>query len=84
LLHYVIGPPKLKAFIPLEGLIDEIKVPLHIYYGEKDRVDSSGALRLHVSDRKDFDFKYIPNASHQIPLEEPDFLCEEIMRYFEN
>jgi pimeloyl-ACP methyl ester carboxylesterase len=82
LLHYVIGPPKLKAYIPLEKYADKIKVPFHVYYGEKDRVDSSGAVRLLESSRKDFIFKYIPKASHQIALEEPDYLCDEVMGYF--
>lgn len=83
LLHLVIGPPKLRAMIPLESIVDEIKIPIHVYYGQKDRVDSSGALRQLESKRKDFIFKYITNASHQIALEEPEALCAEIMGYLE-
>lgn len=83
LIHFIVGPPKLKAIIPLENLVEEkMTMPVAVYYGELDRMDSSGAKRIFDNKkRKDFVFKIIPNSSHQISIEEPEVLSQEMFQF---
>ena len=80
-IHYVLKPPRAQAHYPLEGLVAEkLTIPVDCFFGDVDYMDTTGAKRLAQSRRKpNFVLKVIPNAAHQLTMQNPEKLSEEII-----
>jgi len=72
-IYLIVQPPRVRARIPLDDLIvEKLSIPVMVYYGDTDRMDSSGAKKILKSQvKKDFDIKIVSGSSHQITLEQP-------------
>jgi len=81
-IHYVLKPPFAAARIPLEDIITEqIHVPVDCYFGEIDYMDMTGAKRIDSKKVKtNFALKTVPKAAHQLTIQNPKPLSEEIIR----
>lgn len=80
-IHYILKPPLASAHKPLEEIIiNKIKVPVDCYYGEFDYMDSTGAKRIQEqTNRRHFNLKTIPGAAHQLTMQNPKKVVEELL-----
>jgi len=80
-IHYILKPPSLLAYIPLEEHIaQDIKIPVDCFFGESDYMDTTGARRIdHKQVKKNFSFKTIPKAAHQLTMQNPKVLAQQII-----
>jgi len=80
-VHYLLKSPIAGAYIPLEYyIVEELDQPVDCFYGEFDYMDSLGARRIHENKKKkNFSFKILPKAAHQLPMENPKILAEQIV-----
>ena len=67
----------------LMKLRDEI-CDVRIFYGDSDWMDFEHAIEKNKSRRMNFDLQIVPNAGHQIILQNPNFLCRVISNDLHN
>jgi len=73
-------PPVSGATLPLEeDIAAKLTIPVICYYGEKDWMDSQGAQRLETSRSELFKLKEIKNAGHQLTMQNPKFLTQDML-----
>ncbi|RZK02217.1 MAG: alpha/beta fold hydrolase, partial [Flavobacterium sp.] len=79
-VYYLLKSPKAYAHIPLEDLIMEhLKIPVRCYYGDRDWMDPVGAFRVQEAEICDFKVKIIENSGHNISMNNPSMLCQEML-----
>ena len=79
-IHHILKPPRASAVLPLEEKIETMKMPVDCYYGQNDYMDSTGAQRVYERRRKsNFKLKLIPNAAHQLTMQNPIYLSHQLM-----
>ena len=79
-IHHILKPPVGAACYALEDdIAEKIKIAVDCFFGDTDYMDQTGANRLAKSGRKhDFIIKIIPKAAHQLTMQNPKKLSEEI------
>jgi len=80
-IHYLMKPPRASAYIPLEeSIINQLKMPIVCLFGQEDYMDMAGANRIQSTKSKmDFSLKIVPKAAHQLTMQNPKFVTEEIL-----
>jgi len=78
-VHYLLRPPSLAAIRPLEEEFARLDIPVDFYYGSKDWMDSTGAQRVSRKNSKQCKFYHIPNAGHQIMMDNPERMAEHLV-----
>ena len=82
-VYYILKSPRAYAHVPLEDLIrEELHIPVICYYGERDWMDWTGAVRIKKSRKANFDVKRIENSGHLISMNNPTLLAQDILSYF--
>ena len=81
-IHYILKPPLASAYLPLEDIIaQKLKMPVDCYFGQYDYMDTTGARRLHTLQKKwNYNFRVVPDADHQVTMQNPGFLSDEITK----
>eukprot|EP01017_Pseudomicrothorax_dubius_P025580 TRINITY_DN2778_c0_g1_i2.p1 TRINITY_DN2778_c0_g1~~TRINITY_DN2778_c0_g1_i2.p1 ORF type:complete len:341 (-),score=56.95 TRINITY_DN2778_c0_g1_i2:111-1133(-) len=74
-----------RAKYPLEDIIREEvnKIPIVFYYGEFDWMNQEGAIRLVNSGEVMATLRHISKSSHQITVENPKELAEDMLSFME-
>ena len=83
-LHLLLKLPKARAIIPMEELIKKhlSKINVIFIYGDRDWMDSSGALRL-FKELPNVDFYQIKGAGHHANMDQPKEVCKIILGFKE-
>jgi pimeloyl-ACP methyl ester carboxylesterase len=69
-----------EAHCPLEELVENMELPIVVFFGYRDWMDDKGAQRILSSLKKNYDVYYIKDAGHQITMENPKGLLEYIIQ----
>jgi len=80
-IHMLLKPPFANAHIPLEDIIvEDLRIPVDCFYGEFDYMDTTGAHRVDSKKMKaDFNLKILPKAAHQLTMQNPKVLAQEMI-----
>lgn len=80
-IYQLIKPPNGISAYPLEELIPEkVSIDTHVFYGELDHTDKSGAQRIIENNAKEnFKLVFIPNTTRQIIVENHELLVQELI-----
>jgi len=78
-LHYIVNPG-IVAYKPLEDCIDELEIPIYVFYGENDWMDDTGAKRVVSNNKENFNLIYITDSGHQLMMENPLELAIHILK----
>jgi abhydrolase domain-containing protein 5 len=81
-LYTILKPPRARAILPLENLIRKnLKCDAYIYYGESDWMDQTGAKNLVQREKlQNLKLIKIPDCGHQITVENPQFMANELLK----
>jgi len=83
-IHHILKPPRAAAHFPLEEFIEDLKMPIDCYFGERDYMDTTGAKRVWNRKKKtDFEFKIVPGAAHQLTMQNPTNLAMQLIDGFQ-
>lgn len=78
-VYYILKTPAGFAHLPLEDIIiEKLHIPVNCYYGDRDWMDWTGADRI-SKQVETFKLKTINDAGHQVQLQNPKTLSEEII-----
>jgi len=66
------------------GLLGEIDLPVLVIVGEEDAISPAAEMRTIAEAIPGAEFRAAPAAGHMAPLENPDFVNEQIRRFVEN
>ena len=83
-LHYLLAPPKAFGVYPPEDFLADIDIEVDFYFGDKDWMDSTGAHRLCEKTNGRFKIIWIKNSGHQINMDNPDDLVQNIFQNAKN
>ena len=82
--YYLFGVPPPAAILPIERALELTnKIPIIFVYGEKDWMESQGALRLSKYNPKIYKKHTVSKSGHSFAMENPEELCTIIGQYFE-
>lgn len=81
-IHYLLGMPRARAILPMEGYIaKELKnLEIIFIYGDIDWMDKAGAFKLYKS-LPNVHYHVIEGAGHHANMDKPKELCKIIMSY---
>lgn len=75
-LHYILTVPRAAGCLPLEDKMPLLKMPIEIYYGDRDWMSSEGAYRVAASGQAKVRIHIIPNAGHIMNFENPEHIIK--------
>jgi len=78
----IIKPPYGGCHSPLEEIVEErLQMPVDCYFGDTDYMDNLGGKRIAERGvKKNYTLKIVPKAQHQVTMQNPKFLSEEIIK----
>jgi pimeloyl-ACP methyl ester carboxylesterase len=79
-VHYLIKPPNMCGAKPVEDEIPNLKIKVDFYYGDRDWMDPSGAVRLRDLDGAKYKLIVIDRAGHQVIFDNPEQLAERMIQ----
>jgi len=78
-VHYIFEPGAIAKY-PIEDVLSrDLKVPVDIYFGDRDWMDWQGCYRFATKCEVPCKITLIQDASHHINIDNPEELCEYII-----
>jgi len=69
------------AYLPLEDIIiNQISIPINLYYGDKDWMCDKGAKRIQETEKENYQLIYVPDSGHNINMDNANELVHSIVQ----
>ncbi len=82
-LYYVLRPPRMQAFEPAEDyIVENLKMPIVCYYGDRDWMDKTGSNRIFYSGSNNFKIEQVSDSGHQITMHNPEEMASHLVSEF--